>query len=233
MSTTNLNLRNTMTWAMSYLKNQPQEIINMEPAVTVGNMVLSAMLGPPLRWRQNRREINFAITNANTDYVQAAANFGFLEVAWLVDGSGNQSSLMGALALTVNPVEKRPEKISDQFDDNAGNITFRMDSLPDQNYTCYVDYQQNAPLMTSPASGWGPVPDYFNYIFNYGFLSAISLLVNDARFPIFEKYFIGRLLGAQSGLSEQERNIFLANWATSMTTMKKSDLMAGAGISGS
>jgi hypothetical protein len=232
MSTT-LNLRNTMNFVAPFLKNQPLEVSNMEPALMVGNIVLSAMLGPPLRWRWNRREVNFPITGATTDYLRSVANYGFLEMAWLLDGSGNQHPLGGALALTVNPDLKRPEKMAEQFDDNAGNITFRFDAIPDQPYTCYVDYQQSAPLLTSPASGWSPVPDYFNYVYSWGYLAAISLLVNDARFPIFEKYFIGRLLGAQSGLSEQERNIFLANWAASMVTLKKSDMLGAAGLSGS
>jgi hypothetical protein len=230
---TTLVLRNTMNFAAPFLKNQPMEVSNMEPAVMVGNIVLGAMLGPPFRWRQNRQEISFAVTGAATDYLRGVANFGFIELAWLVDGGGNQHPLSGALGLTVNPDVGRPEKVAAQFDDNAGNITFRFDKLPEQNYTCYVDFQGAAPLLTSPASGWGPVPDYFNYIFNFGFLAVMSLLVNDARFPIFEKYFIGRLLGAQSGLSEQERNIFLANWALAIGTMKKADLMAGAGIGGS
>ncbi len=221
-----------MNFAASFLKNQPQEINNLDPAVTVGNMVLSFMLGPPMRWRQNRVEISFAITSAATDYLRAVANFGFIEVAWLVDATGGQHPLSGALAVTVNPDPARPQKLAPQFDDNAGNITFRFDSTPDQNYTAYVDFQQSAPLLSSPASGWGPIPDYCNYIFNFGYLAIMSLLVNDARFPIFEKYFIGRLLGAQSGLSEQEKNIFLANWAMAMATLKKSDLLAGAGIGG-
>jgi hypothetical protein len=232
MNMTTLSLRNTMNFAEPFLKNQPLEVINMDPAVAVGNIVLSTMLGPPLRWRQNRIEVNFPITGANTDYVQTVQNFGFIEMAWLVDGSGNQHPLVGALALTVNPDQGRPEKIAPQFDDNAGGLTFRFDKKPDQNYTCYIDFQKTAPLMTSPASGWGPVPDYFNYIFNFGFLAIMSLLVNDARFPIFEKYFIGRLLAAQSGLTEQERNIFLANWALQIQTLKKSD-MASVSLGGS
>jgi hypothetical protein len=222
-----------MEFVKPFLKNQPLEVSNLEPAVMVGNIVLSAILGPPLRWRQNRGEISFAISGSNTDYVRSVASFGFIEAAWLVDGLGDQYPLNGALALTVNGAVKKPERIAPQFDDNAGNITFRFDSIPDQAYTAYVDFQKTAPLLSSPASGWGPVPDYFNYIFNFGYLAVMCLLVNDARFPIFEKYFIGRLLGAQSGLSEQERNIFLANWAVAMVTMKKSDMAAGYGIAGS
>lgn len=230
---TTLVLRNTMNFAVSFLKNQPLEVTNMEPAVMVGNIVLSAMLGPPMKWRQNRAEISFPITGSSTDYQRTVANFGFVEAAWLIDGSGNQYPLDGALMLTVNPSVERPKKIAPQLDDNNNNITFRFSSIPDQNYTCYVDFQQTAPLITSPASGWGPVPDYFNYIFNFGFLAVIALLTNDSRFPIFEKWFVGRLLAAQSGLSAQERNIFLANWAMSMTTMKQADQLAASGLSGS
>ena len=229
---TTLTLRNTMNFAAPFLKNQPLEVSNMEPAMTAGNIVLSAMLGPPLRWRQNRAETNFAISGSASDYAKSVASFGFIEAAWLVDGGANQYPLEGALALGVNPSVERPKRIAPQFDDNAGTITFRMSSVPDQNYTCYVDFQKTAPLLTSPASGWGPVPDYFNYIFNFGFLAVMALLTNDSRFPIYEKWFVGRLLAAQSGLSEQERNIFLANWATSIVTMKKSDMMGASGLAG-
>lgn len=233
MSYTTLNLRNTMNFAGPFLKNQPQEVSNMEPAVMVGNIVLSMMLGPPLRWRQNRREISFAINGSATDYLQSVANFGFIESGWLVDSQNNQYSLNGAVELPMCVSVKRPERIAPQFDDNAGNITFRMETIPDAAYTCYVDFQQTAPLITSPASGWGPVPDYFNYIFNFGYLAVIALLTNDSRFPIFEKWFIGRLLNAQGALSEQERNIFLANWATAMVTVKRADMAGMAGLSGS
>ena len=232
MSYTTLNLRNTMNFAGPFLKNQPMEVTNMEPAVMVGNIVLSSMLGPPLRWRQNRREISFDITGAATDYLQAVANFGFIEAAWLVDDAGDQYSLNGAVVLAVNESVGRPERVAPQFDDNAGNITFRMDKTPDQDYICYVDFQQTAPLLSSPASGWGPVPDYFNYIFNFGYLAVIALLTNDSRFPIYEKWFIGRLLAAQGALSDQERNIFLANWATAMVTLKRADMQGAAGLQG-
>lgn len=232
MGLTTLNLRNTMNFAAAFLKNQPQQVSNMEPALTVANIVLSTMLGPPLRWRQNRSEISFAIGIGSSDYVQSVASFGVIEASWLLDNNSNQHPLTGALALTVNADKGRPEKIAPQFDDNAGTITFRFDKIPDQAYTCFIDFQKTAPLITSPASGWGPIPDYFNYIFNFGYLAIMSLLVNDARFPIFEKYFIGRLLAAQNGLSEQERNIFVANWAAMILTMKKTD-MGAMGIGGS
>ena len=60
----------------------------------------------------------------------------------------------------------------------------------------------------------------------------MALLTNDSRFPIYEKWFIGRLLNAQSGLSAQERNIFLANWTMAMSTLKQADVAGAANLSG-
>jgi hypothetical protein len=232
MGLATLNLRNTVNFAASFLKNQPQQVTNMEPALTAANCVLGAMLGPPMKWRQNRAEINFAIASSGTDFVQVVQNFGFIEYAWLVDGSNNQYSLDGKLYLTINPTSGRPEKVAAQFDDNDGNITFRFDKKPDASYTCYIGFQQTAPSFTSMASTWGPIPDYFQYIFNFGYLAIVALITNDSRFPIYEKWFIGRLLAAQSGLTEQEKNIFLSNWMATISTLKKSGVMDASGLGG-
>lgn len=229
MSST-LTLQNAINFSTPFLKNQPLQVSIQEPALMGGNIVLGAMLGPPLKWRNNRQEISFPITAAASDYSQYVPTLGFIESAWLVNGNGDQYPLNPALALTINGDQGRPERIAPQFDDNNGNITFRMDKKPDAAYACYVDFQKKMQLMTSAASTFAPVSDEFCFIFYYGYLAIMSLLVNDARFPIFEKYFIGRLLGAQSGLTEQERNIFLANWATSIMTMKRADMAANGSI---
>lgn len=229
---TTLTLQNSINFAAPILKNQPLQVSNQEPALTAGNMVLCAMLGAPMKWRFNRKEVSFAITSAGTDFVVALPALGFIETQWLVDANGVYHALQGAVSLAVNGAQGRPEKLSAQFDDNLGNITFRTDKTPDAAYTVYVDFQQKAPLMSSAASPWGPVPDEFQHIFNHGFLCGVSLLINDARFPIFENYFIGRLLGAQDGLTDQERNIFIANWAALTATLMRSQGSVNAGIAG-
>jgi hypothetical protein len=76
------------------------------------------------------------------------------------------------------------------------------------------------------------VPDEFSYIFNEGFLSMMMLLVNDSRFPIFESFFTSRLLGAQDGLSDQERDIFLGNWMRAVQTVQRAQGMTNAAIAG-
>lgn len=228
---TTLRLQDSINFSVPFLKNTPVQISNQEPALRAGNIVLGTMLGPPMKWRFNRREINFAISTAGgTDYVQALNNFGFIEDVWLINDANEQHMLEGAISLSGNPAEGRPDKIAPQLDDNAGNITFRFDRVPDGDYTVYISFQQKAPLLTSTAAPWGPIPDEFSYIFEYGFLSILSLLVKDARFPIWENYFIARLLGAQDGLDDQERAIFLGQWTNAMATIKRSDGKVGSGI---
>lgn len=227
-----LTLQNAINFATPILKNQPLQVSMQEPALTGGNIVLGAMLGPPMRWRFNRSEISFAITPANTDYVRSVPTLGWIEATWLKDGSGTVHAMNGEVILPVDGNVARPGKLAPQFDDNQGNVTFRVDKTPDQNYTCYVDFQNKMKPMNSAASTWSPVPDEFEYIFNHGFLALMSLLVNDARFPIFENYFIARLLGAQDGLGEQARNIFLMNWANAMSTLKRADGAVTQGVAG-
>lgn len=228
---TTLTIQNSINFAMPILKNQPLLVSNHEPAITAGNMVLGMMLGAPLKWRFNRANASFAITAVGlTDYVETLSNFGFIDMAWLVDGSGKTHGLTGRRSLAKATASGRPEFISAQYDDNAGNITFRMDKVPDQNYTVNIDYQQKAALLTSAASTWGTVPDEFQYIFNWGFLAFISLLINDARFPVFNQFFISRILGAQDGLSVEEKNIFIGNWLALLSTEGQAQQLINSGV---
>jgi len=228
-----LNLQNSINFATPILKNQPLQVSNQEPALTAANMVLGTMLGAPCKWRFNRAEFTIPITAAGlTDYTISLASLGFLETQWLVDPTGKPHALSGAISLAIDGNVGRPTKLAVQFDDNLGDITFRVDKVPDQNYTVYGNFQQKAEPMTSAASNWGTVPDEFGYIFNWGFLCFMSLLVNDSRFPIFENYFIARLLGAQDGLTDQERNIFVANWMALAQTLSRSQGAVQAGVAG-
>lgn len=231
---TTLTLQNSINFAGPILKNAVQLISGMEPALTAGNIVLTTMLGPPMRWRFNRKSINFSVNATATDYVQALPDFGFVENVWLQDTTPakNIFQLNGDVALPKDSNQMRPTNIAPQYDDNQGNITFRLNKIPDANYSVYLDYQKKATLLASPASPWGIIPDEFCYIFDWGYLAAISLLVNDSRFPIFEQYWISRLLGAQDGLSDQARNIFLGQWANFAATLSRGSASVNSGVAG-
>jgi hypothetical protein len=229
-----LTLQSSMNFVAPILKNQPLMVGNMEPALMAANMVLGTILGPPFKWRWNRATFQFDLNIGVTDYelFLVPADFGFMEMQWIQDASVKNYQLTGATALAMETNQSRPTRIATEFDDNTGNITFRVADSPDAAYTVSLDYQKKAPLMTSPASTWAPVPDEFAYIFNEGFLARMSLLVNDARFPIFENYFIAHLLSAQDGLSDVERNIFLGNWTALSGTLSRAQGAVNSGAAG-
>lgn len=228
-----LTISNAEQFCKPILKNQPLAVTNNEPALTVGNIVLQRMLGAPFRWRFNRNSLTFTTITGQTDYSVTVNDLGFIETQWIVDASGNGNELDGAISLAVDTSQTRPTKIAPQADNNAGTIVWRLSQAPDNvGYTVNIVYQKKAPLLTSLASTWNPVPDEFSYIFNLGYLCFTSLLVNDSRFPIFEKWFVGALLGAQDGLSEQEKNIFLGQWMADITTVTRAQGRVNSGVAG-
>lgn len=226
-----LTLSDTITFTQTLIKNQRLNVNNLQPGITFANIILQRMQGPPFVWRFNRATVSIAITNAGgTDYVQVLPSLGHIETQWLTDVSGKVFQLKGAVSIAKVNATKRPTEFAPVYDDNNGNITFRFNAIPDQSYTAVLDYQQKPQLITSFGSSWGNVSDEFAYIYNLGFLSMAGMLVNDARFPIWEKDFIAHLLGAQDGLDEQARNIFIGDWMNTTRTVVRSAGAVNAGI---
>lgn len=230
------NIQGTMNWCASFLKFMPQNIGSNEPALTTANMVAQTIMGPPFCWRWNRNTATFTC-NASThtqDYTQAVSDFGFIEKAWVQLPSGTQDikemEVKTVLGLTIK--QGRPMHIAAQNDDNAGNITFRVMDAPDVAYPATVVYQKKAQLMLSLASSWGPIPDEDSYIYNWGFLTVMGILTNDPRFPIWNQKFIGHLLGAQDGLDEMAKNLFLGTWMDVTKRMQREAEKVKAGVSG-
>jgi hypothetical protein len=224
-----LSLQNSINFVMPILKNQPLLVSINEPALTAANLVLGTILSPPFKWAFNRGTTSVAIDAAHgTDYPLTIVDFGFLDTQWLTDQNGKVFELKGATSHAKEAGIGRPTSVAPQYDDDAGTITLRFNSMPDGPYSAYFDYQKAIALMNSAASLWGVVPDRFMYVYNQGFLAMMSLLVNDARFPIFNQLFISRLLGAQDGLSDQEREIFIGNWMNLVQTTTRATAAAGA-----
>lgn len=228
-----LTILNSMNFVTPILKNQRLSVTNQEPGLTMANIVLQRMLGSPFVWRFNRGNFTIDITTAGgTDYVKAVADLGRIEQQWLVDPANNIKELQGAVSLAKVSSTRRPMTVAPQFDDNAGNITFRFNSIPDQAYTANFDYQRKAPLIQSYGEDFGPVPDEFGYLFNKGMLSEGALLVNDSRFPIWEKDFIAGLLATQDGLDAQAKAIFFEQMLNTGRTATRSQGAAQSGVQG-
>jgi hypothetical protein len=127
-------LQQTLLWAGAFINYQPLLIGGQEPALTCGNLILQTILGPPFCWRFNRATIGFNCVVAappTQDYSVFVPDFGFIEKAWVkeVDNSDlKELEIRTSLAASVE--KARPQFISAQSDDNAGNISFRLMSPP-------------------------------------------------------------------------------------------------------
>jgi len=228
-----LTLMNTITFCSTLIKNQRLNVNGLEPGLSFGNIILQRMLGAPFIWRFNRGTLTIPISQAGgTDYTVSVASLGRIETQWLTNAAGAVIDLGGEVEMAKVSSVRRPQKVAPVYDDNNGNVTFRFSAISDMSYTAWFDYQKKAPLMTSWASGWTPIPDEFSYIFNKGYLALSAPLVNDARFTIWEKDFIGALLETQDGLDEQAKNNFVARWMSDARYIMRSQASVQAGTAG-
>jgi len=228
-----LSVQNSLTYVQSLIDNQRLNVNNMEPGVTMANTVLGTMLGAPFCWRQNRSNISIDIsTLLGTDYVESVPTMGFIETQWLEDALGNIIELNGATSLAKVSYTRTPTLIAAQYDDNQGNITFRLNAVPDASYTAYLDIQNAAPLITSPADTFIPLSDYFGYLFNKGMLSEGALMVNDSRFQIWRAEWIAQLLATQDGLDAQSKDMFYNQFMNTTRTVQRSQGASQNGTQG-
>lgn len=223
-------IQDSATWISTILKQQPLNVSNWEPGLTYANLVLARVLGPPMRWRFNRGSMSFTISaGGGTDYVVTVGDLGWIEKMWLLDANGNIHQLEGAQALAKSTTSGRPRTVAAQYDDNAGNITFRVDWLPNAAYTVVIDYQKKAPVTSSFGNLWAPLPDEYAYVYNQLFLALAGNLVSDPRAPFWSQLGVSALLGAQQGLTMQEIAIFVGEWDRLMQTLAKSQDATKAG----
>jgi hypothetical protein len=217
---------------MPFIGYQPVNISNSEPAVTAANLTKQTILGAPFKWNYNRGEFSFATEPNDQDYFLPLTDFGFLERVTLTDSKGVVKEIEIQQSLPAESVQKRPGSIAANLMDNAGGVTFRLNAMPPDDETYQIDgfYQKAPVLMSSMANTWGPIPDHMGYIYDWGFLSFVSLLTKDARFPIFGQRFTAHLLGAQEGLTALERNIFLGNFLQVMTAQERAQLTTQQGV---
>jgi hypothetical protein len=157
--------------------------------------------------------------------VSGLSSFGFLEGGTVAGEDNKPWAVAVRNFLESDASGARPQFCSPLIDDGQGNITFRLSPSPEGTaYSAILLYQKKAPLMNSLASMWGPIPDERNYICQWGFLAMMSLIGNDARFGEYNTKFIVGLLGAQGGLTDMERNIFLANWTRVLSQLQATQL---------
>lgn len=209
-----ITLQNTINWAQPFLGYAPLTIgAALEPAITAANTVMQTILMPPFKWRWNRSNtppIN--LTQAVQDYSTSVSNYGNFELASVAFGGQLTFPLEYKSLLDIGVESSRPAFISDQLDDDAGNITFRVLPAPDQVYQLTVTYQETPPKFTSLSQTWDPIPDWMQFVYNWGFLAVMSDFIDQSKAPRFRQLFVGSLLGVSEGLTEADRNLFIRSW---------------------
>jgi hypothetical protein len=160
-------------------------------------------------------------TNATTqDYTIPVPSFSHIEHASVQDLTGPSSAYVPGkwFELTVKnnlaleASKSRPMFISPHVEDGNGNMTFRVSAAPDKPYPVTIHVQLAAPGITSINQTWAPLPDFMQYIYDWGFLALMYMFADDPRQAYANNQFKAALLGRAEGLTEEEKNIFLNNW---------------------
>jgi hypothetical protein len=101
------------------------------------------------------------------------------------------------------------------LDDNNGNITFYLTPVPDKNYTIYLSYQNAAPTFLTIGASWAPIPDYYYYMIETGFLAKTYEYSNDDRFAPTMQMFVRQVLAANAGMADSQKNLYLDEFINS------------------
>jgi hypothetical protein len=208
-----------------------------EPLLTSANIIYQTILGPPFAWRWNRQIVTFNTIVGQQDYV-VPSNFGWIENASVQDTSASPNKwfeMEPKIDLALNTNQSRPLNVAAQFDDLAGNITFRLMPNPDRVYPISITVQQKAALFSSLNATWSPIPDEYSHIYQTGLLALMFMFADDPRFGTMNQKFVAHLLGAAQGLSDTERNIFLNNWmaVTGQPVLNQMNMQQGSSVRGS
>lgn len=225
-------IQSSVNWATGYLGySTPTVGPNNEPAITAANMTQQVMTSPPFRWSWNRNSITFSAGNGVQDYPQSVADFGFAEKATFQPVGGQ---IMPLTVLNHTPLgdsndQQQPTTLAVQLNNVGTSVTFRLLGVPSGTNVVTVWYQKFVPLMSLLTSGWTP-PDYMSYVYNRGFLAHCMEAKGDPRAQQEKVNFAAALLGTAEGLTETERNIFLAQYLPNTRDVQVAQLKAQQGV---
>ena len=222
-----IQLQRTVNLAQQYLYNRPltftSPVVDNDPAFSCADWVMQTILAPPFAWRWNRvgaspSSPTFVTEVGVTDYVVSAPSFGWMEKAVSYDPNGGYAAieLMVELVKGAETLPNQLTRISAQYDDGDGNITFRLFPAPDKVYNIAIDYQKSAPQFTSLDQYWSPIPDYLSYLFNEGFQAKSQEYCGDPRFQGSMQLFLTNLAAASEGLNATQKNLWLDSKLSAM-----------------
>jgi hypothetical protein len=167
-----------------------------------------------------------AVTATSTqDYSVVVPEFSHIEHSSVYDVNFTPSQwfeleVKNNLSLDTRP--DRPRFINPHTEDGNGNMTFRVMPSPDKAYPISIHIQKAAPQLNSINQTWAPIPDYMQYVYNWGFLALMWQFADDPRSQVANQKFLAGLLARAEGIDEEDRNAFLNAWhnLTGLENMK-------------
>lgn len=212
----NITLLNTLNWVAAFVVQRPQagvQGVANEPFLTGANKIMQTILAPPFKWSWNRRENSSIVcTPGIADYVVSGlTDWGWIEAAEVFVAGGNppvfEIEVAEMQVKETNP--NRPSSIVPIFDDNAGNITFRLTPAPDLAYPITFTYQKAAVTAVTLGGNWGPIPDRYAFLYEQGMMGLMQGMYNTQLYVANMEMFFRQLVGAADGLTQTEKAIFL------------------------
>lgn len=201
---------------------------NNEPAISAANMVQQVMLAPPFKWPWNRNSTTVSVSTQ--DFTQALTDFGYAEKATVtLAGKTFELKVLNTEPLSDSSDLGRPLTIAVQTNIIGTSVTFRLMPVPDTTYSVKITYQKFVPLMATLGTQW-TAPDYLSFIYNRGFLAHLFEARGDLRSQVEKVAFAAALLGNQSGLTESEKNIFLAQYLGNPRALEALQLRTQQGV---
>jgi hypothetical protein len=130
-----------------------------------------------------------------------------------VSGEVNQiKDVYNTRSLSKSSDGQRPSAISVQYNDGAGNITFRLMGVPNATLNVVLDFQQAAVPFTTMSSTWAPIPDTYAYIYDRLFLGECLEPVDAQRAQAEKQRGVLALVSIQNGMALQDKAIFVAQY---------------------
>ena len=189
----------------------------------LNGQILEILTASPAQFTANTTVANVAshadtgtITAMTTqDYTTATSEFSHIEHASIFDINatpGEWKELEVKNNLALDSTIDRPRFVNPHVEDGNGNMTWRVMPAPDKAYPVAIHIQKAPSLVTSINATWAPIPDYMQYVYNWGFLALIWFFADDPRSGFANQKFVAGLLARAEGLEDEERNAFMNNW---------------------
>lgn len=192
-----------------------------EPALTITYDCLMALVERPYNWKWNRGSFSFdtventqEVALKTSSYGTDVTGIGWLERAYLeykadTNTPKQKFQLDCVQNNQISDYKCRPQKISFETEYLRTGTTYdsklRFDTVPDSViYTCYVDYQKAAPVVSSLSQTLAPIPDDMGDILRQAFIAHAYRFVDDKR-AYFEFQRLEQMIQDKLGYLDAEQ----------------------------